>query len=67
MKGKGDGCQEAQCLEWGEHMSIAFLAFKILNLLEKVEGTSNAHGMEASSLDAPMSTLGIRDQLPSKP
>jgi hypothetical protein len=41
---KGDGCHEAQRLEWGEHMSNAFLAFEILNLFEKVEGTSNAHG-----------------------
>jgi hypothetical protein len=57
MKGKGDGCHEAQCLEWGEHMSNAFLAFEILNLFEKVEGTSNAHGMRASSLDVPISTL----------
>ncbi len=67
VKGKGDGCHEAQCLEWGEHVSNAFLAFKILNLLEKVEGTSNAHGMGTSSLDAPISTLGIRDELPIKP
>jgi hypothetical protein len=39
MKGKGDGCHKAQCLEWGEHMSNVFLAFEILNLFEKVEGT----------------------------
>jgi hypothetical protein len=35
----------------------AFLAFEILNLFEKVEGTSNAHGTGASSLDAPISTF----------
>jgi hypothetical protein len=57
MKGKGDGCHEAQCLEWGEHMSNAFLAFEILNLFEKVEGASNAHGMRTSTLDVPISTL----------
>jgi len=26
---------------WGEHMSNAFLAFKILNLFEKVEGSKS--------------------------
>jgi hypothetical protein len=57
MKGNSDGCHEAQCLEWGEHMSNEFLAFDILNLFEKAEGTSNAHGMGASSLDVPISTL----------
>jgi hypothetical protein len=56
MKGKGDGCHEVQCLEWGEHMSNAFLAFKILNLLEKI-GLQMHIEMGASSLDAPISTL----------
>jgi hypothetical protein len=35
-----------QCLEWGEYkLDHAFLASKILELFEEVEGTLDAYGM----------------------
>jgi hypothetical protein len=38
-----------QCLEWEGYQLDAFLAFKIKFFLEEINGTSNAHGMGASS------------------
>jgi hypothetical protein len=66
-----------RCFEWGEYkLDHAFLASKILDLFEEVEGTLNAHGMGVSCGDAPISTyvitcnvstLGTRDESSSKP
>jgi hypothetical protein len=36
---------------------IIFLASKILDMFEEVEGTLNAHGTGASRVDVPISTL----------
>jgi hypothetical protein len=45
-------------LEWGEYKYNAFLACKIKNLFEEIEGISYAYGpMGASCRDAPISTL----------
>jgi hypothetical protein len=39
MEGKGDGCLEGNsCLKWGKQMSNQFLASKILDLFEEIEG-----------------------------
>jgi hypothetical protein len=38
-------------------MSNKFLASKILDLFEEIEWILNAHGMGASKVDVPISTL----------
>jgi len=41
----------------GKQMSNKFLASKILDLFEELEGTLNAHGTGASRVDVTISTL----------
>jgi hypothetical protein len=58
---------KVQCLGWGKYKSNAFLVSKVLGLFEKFEMILYAHGMKASYEDVLISTLGTKDELPSKP